>query len=196
MNRPALVWIASCLLLRAALSAREPRKIEFNRDIRPILSNNCFVCHGPDNNLRKAKLRLDDEKDTHAKVIEKGEPLFSELFRRLVTDDASKIMPPPRSKKHLTKQEIQLIFDWIEQGAKYEPHWSLIAPKKHELPKVKNVGWVRNDIDRFILARLEQEGIAPAPEADKRTLIRRLSFDLVGLPPTPEEVDAFVKDDS
>src|SRR5450755_977342 len=97
------------------LAAQEPRKIEFNRDIRPILSNNCFVCHGPDNNLRKAKLRLDDEKDTHAKVIEKGEPLFSELFRRLVTDDASKIMPPPRSKKHLTKQEIQLIFDWIEQ---------------------------------------------------------------------------------
>ena len=196
MNRPALVWIASCLLLPAVLNAQEPRKIEFNRDIRPILSNNCFVCHGPDNNLRKAKLRLDDEKDTHAKVIEKGEPLFSELFRRLVTDDATKIMPPPRSKKHLTKQEIQLVFDWIEQGAKYEPHWSLIAPKKHELPKVKNAGWVRNDIDRFILARLEKEGIAPAPEADKRTLIRRLSFDLVGLPPTPDDVDAFLADKS
>src|SRR5438105_10719662 len=109
-----------CALLPLALDAQEPRKIEFNRDIRPILSNNCFVCHGPDNNLRKAKLRLDDEKDAHAKATEKGEPLFSELFRRLVTDDKSKIMPPPRSKQHLTKEEIQLLFHWIEPGATYD----------------------------------------------------------------------------
>jgi Protein of unknown function (DUF1553)/Protein of unknown function (DUF1549)/Planctomycete cytochrome C len=188
--------LALVLLAPAALAAQEPRKIEFNRDIRPILSNNCFVCHGPDNNKRKAKLRLDDEKDAHAKVIVTGDALGSELFRRVVTDDAAKIMPPPRSKKQLTKQEIELIYEWIEQGAKYEPHWSLIAPKKHELPKVKDAGWVRNDIDRFILARLEAEGIAPSPEADRRTLIRRLSFDLLGLPPTPGEVEAFVKDTS
>src|SRR5438105_12335462 len=103
-----------CALLPLALDAQEPRKIEFNRDIRPILSNNCFVCHGPDNNLRKAKLRLDDEKDAHAKVIVKGEPLVSEMFSRLVTDDADKKMPPARLKKQLTKAEIQLIQDWIE----------------------------------------------------------------------------------
>src|SRR5438045_8153000 len=90
--------------------------VEFNRDIRPILSNNCFVCHGPDNNLRKAKLRLDDEKDSHAKVIMVGQPLTSELFRRLITDDPAEKMPPAKAKKHLTKQEIQLIHDWIEQG--------------------------------------------------------------------------------
>ena len=184
------------LAVAPVLIAQEGRKIEFNRDIRPILSNNCFVCHGPDNNLRKAKLRLDDEKDSHEKVIVKGEPLLSEMFRRLVIDEPGKIMPPPRSMKKLTKQEIELIFEWIEQGAKYEPHWSLIPPRKHDVPKVKDVAWARNDIDRFILARLDAEGLKPAPEADKRTLIRRLSFDLLGLPPTAEEVDAFLADTS
>src|SRR6266851_4437400 len=159
MFRRAHQWIGytCCLLITSALAAQEPRKIEFNRDIRPILTNNCLLCHGPDNNLRKAKLRLDDEKSAHAKVIVVGQPLFSEMFRRLVTDDADEKMPPARTKKHLTKQEIALIYDWIEQGAKYEPHWSLIAPRKQDLPKVKNAGWVRNDIDRFILARLEKE---------------------------------------
>ncbi|MBM3993152.1 MAG: DUF1553 domain-containing protein [Planctomycetes bacterium] len=196
MRFAAVQWSSfACLLMVApVLVAQAPRKIEFNRDIRPILSNNCFVCHGPDNNLRKAKLRLDDEKDAHAKVITKGEPLVSELFTRLVTDDPQMIMPPPRTKKKLTKEEIQLVHDWIAQGAKYEAHWSLIPPKKHDSPKVKNAGWVRNDIDRFILAGLDKEGLAPSPEADARTLIRRISFDLTGLPPTPDEVDAFVKD--
>ncbi len=184
---------AAVFVVASAANGQEARKIEFNRDIRPILSNHCFVCHGPDNNLRKAKLRLDDEKDTHAKVLTKGEPLVSEMFTRLVTDDPQKKMPP-KSKKQLTKAEIQLIHDWIEQGAKYESHWSLITPRKHDLPKIKNGDWVRNDIDRFVLARLVKEGVAPAPEADKRTLIRRLSFDLVGLPPTPEEVEAFIAD--
>src|SRR5260370_34726953 len=139
-------------------------------------------------------MRLDDEKSAHAKVILVGQPLFSEMFRWLVTDDADEKMPPARTKKRLTKQEIGLIYDWIEQGAKYEPHWSLIAPRKQDMPKVKNAGWVRNDIDRFILARLDKEGLQPSPEADKRTLIRRLSFDLVGLPPTPDEVETFLAD--
>ncbi len=188
------IGLACCVLVPTALIAQEPRKIEFNRDIRPILSNNCFVCHGPDNNLRKAKLRLDDEKDAHTKVIKKGDPLTSELFRRLVTDDPDEKMPPAKSKKQLTKAVIQLIHDWIEQGAKYEPHWSLIAPRKHEAPQVKNKGWIKNDIDRFVLAQLDKEGIAPSPEADPRTLVRRLYFDLIGLPPSPEEVEAFAKD--
>jgi Protein of unknown function (DUF1553)/Protein of unknown function (DUF1549)/Planctomycete cytochrome C len=198
MSRRTLQWIAcvSCFLFPAALAAQEPPKVEFNRDIRPILSNNCFVCHGPDHNLRKAKLRLDDEKDAHAKVIVAGKPMESEIFKRLITNDPEEKMPPAKAMKHLTKHEIELVKSWIEQGAKYEGHWSLIAPKKHELPKIKNAGWVRNDIDRFILARLEKEGLQPSPEADKRTLIRRLSFDIVGLPPTPDEVDAFLADDS
>ena len=182
------------LLSPSLLAAQEPRKIEFNRDIRPILSNHCFVCHGPDNNLRKAKLRLDDEKSAHKNVIVAGKPLVSEVFRRIITDDKDEKMPPPKTMKVMTKQEIQLIHGWIEQGAKYEAHWSLIAPRKHELPKVKNAAWVRNDIDRFVLARLEQEGLQPSLEADARTLIRRLSFDLIGLPPSPDEVEAFVKD--
>ena len=193
MHRPAVrCTLCVILLTPSLLAAQEPRKIEFNRDIRPILSNNCFVCHGPDNNKRKADLRLDDEKDAHKKVIVKNEPLVSEMFRRLVTDDPDEKMPPPRTKKHLTKKEIELVYEWIEQGAKYESHWSLIAPRKHELPRVKNAAWVHNDIDRFVLARLEAEGLQPSPEADPRTLIRRLSFDLIGLPPTPAEVEAFV----
>ncbi|MSQ95046.1 MAG: DUF1553 domain-containing protein [Gemmataceae bacterium] len=194
MRQASQRWIglACCFLLPYTLAAQEPRKVEFNRDIRPILSNNCFVCHGPDNNLRKAKLRLDDEKDAHAKVLVAGKPMESELFARLITTEADKKMPPAKAMKQITKQEIELIKTWIEQGAKYEGHWSLIAPKKHELPAVKNAGWVKNDIDRFVLARLEKEGLQPAPEADPRTLIRRLSFDLIGLPPTPEEVDEFV----
>jgi hypothetical protein len=184
-----------CALAAGPLLADEPGKIEFNRDVRPILSNNCFVCHGPDNHLRKAKLRLDDEKSAHAKVIEKGKPLQSEFYRRLISDDENEKMPPPKLNKHLTKWEIQLLRQWIEQGAKYEGHWSLIAPKKHDLPKVKNVAWVRNEIDRFVLARLEKEGLQPAAEADRRTLMRRLSFDLAGLPPAPADVEAFCKDD-
>ncbi len=198
MTRYILRWIGCtcCFLISSALVAAEPRKIEFNRDIRPILSNNCFVCHGPDNNLRKAKLRLDDEKDAHQKVIVAGKPLGSEFFRRIVSDDPDEKMPPPKAKKHMTKHEIELIRAWIEQGAKYEGHWSLISPRKHELPKIKNAGWVRNDIDRFILARLEAESLLPAPEADRRTLLRRLTFDLLGLPPTPQDVDAFLVDKS
>ncbi len=196
MRQSVMRWItlACGFLVPSALAAQESRKVEFNRDIRPILSNNCFVCHGPDNNLRKAKLRLDDEKDSHAKAIVAGKPAESELFARLITMEADKKMPPAKSMKQLTKQEIELVKLWIEQGAKYEGHWSLIAPKKYELPAVKNAGWVKNDIDRFVLSRLEKEGLQPAAEADPRTLIRRLSFDLIGLPPTPEEVDEFLKD--
>lgn len=194
MRRAYPVLTVAILLTTANIvHAQQPRKIEFNRDIRPILSNNCFVCHGPDNNLRKAKLRLHDEKDAHAKVIEKGKPATSELYRRLITDDPNEKMPPAKSNKQLTKVEIQLIREWIEQGASYELHWSLIAPRNHEVPSVKNVAWAKNDIDRFVLAKLDKEGVAPSPEADARALIRRLYFDLTGLPPTPEEVDAFVK---
>jgi hypothetical protein len=168
--------------------------VEFNRDVRPILANHCLLCHGPDNNLRKAKLRLDVEKDAHAKVLVPGKPAASELFKRIVSTDPDERMPPDKYNKPLTKEQIAVLRRWIAQGAKYEAHWSLIAPKKHKPPQVKNSAWLRNDIDRFVLARLEKEGLAPSPEADRRTLIRRLSFDLVGLPPTPEQAEAFIAD--
>jgi hypothetical protein len=175
------------------------KPVEFNRDIRPILSNNCFVCHGPDNNLRKADLRLDQEKGLYEdrdgyRIIVPGKPDDSELFRRITTDEKSRHMPPAKSKKELTKEQIELIRVWLQQGGKYQKHWSLIAPVKVDTPAVNNAAWVRNPIDAFVLARLEKEGLTPSPEADPRTLIRRLSFDLTGLPPTPQEVDEFVRD--
>ena len=146
-----------------------------------------------------ADLRLDihegalaERKNGHA--IVPGKPDESLLIKRIYSDDPAFRMPPVFAHKTLTNEQKDTLRRWIEQGAKYEAHWSLIAPRRHELPKVKNAGWVRNDIDRFILAKLEAEKLQPSPEADRRTLIRRLSFDLIGLPPTPEEVDAFLAD--
>jgi hypothetical protein len=193
--------IAVNLLLVTAAGRAEPT-LEFNRDIRPILSNNCFLCHGPDKTHRKANLRLDVENDVYGdrgdgvRVLVPGRPMESDLYVRMVTHDADKKMPPAKAKKMVTAKELATVKRWIEEGAKYQKHWSLMPPVKIEPPAVKNQTWLRNAIDRFILARLEKEGIAPSPEADRRTLLRRLSFDLTGLPPTPEEVDAFLADKS
>jgi hypothetical protein len=169
--------------------------VEFNRDIRPILSNNCFSCHGPDNNLRKAKLRLDQEESAKT-VLASGKPLESELYKRLVTTEAADRMPPAKSNKYLTKEQTELVRRWIEQGAKYQKHWSLLPPQVAKTPAVKDVAWPANPIDHFVLARLEKEGVKPSHEAARVTLLRRLSFDLTGLPPTPQDVDAFVADKS
>jgi mono/diheme cytochrome c family protein len=168
--------------------------VEFNRDIRPILSNHCFVCHGPDYNLRKAKLRLDVEKQAHARVLVVGRPDESELYRRVASTDPDERMPPSKTHKPLAREQVELIRRWIEQGAKYEKHWSLLPPRPFEPPAVRDKAWPRNAIDNFILARLEKEGLRPSPEADKRTLLRRLYFDLIGLPPSPAEVEAFAND--
>ena len=173
--------------------------VEFNRDIRPILSNTCFVCHGPDNNLRKAKLRLDQEKDVLKKrgnysIIVPGNPDKSELYLRISDPDVKKRMPPAKHHTQLSKEQIELIRRWIAEGGKYQNHWSLIAAKRPTPPDVKDQSWPRNAIDRFILGRLEREGIQPSPQADKRTLIRRLAFDLTGLPPTPKDLDTFLND--
>jgi mono/diheme cytochrome c family protein len=192
-------------------SAAEPRSFEkkasaksvrYNRDIRPILSENCFVCHGPDSASRKAGLRLDRFAEATAKrkdsepAIVPGDLSRSEAMRRILTKDEDDVMPPPKSKKKLTAKQIELIRTWIAQGAEYELHWAYQPPLKSAPPAVKNVKWACNDIDRFILARLEREGITPAPEADARTLARRVALDLTGLPPTPEMVDTFLKDKS
>ncbi|MCC6696807.1 MAG: PSD1 domain-containing protein [Candidatus Hydrogenedentes bacterium] len=174
--------------------------LSFNRDIRPILSNACFTCHGPDSGKRKAGLRLDTEEGAfatlssgHAAIVP-GKRADSALFQRITTSDTGDLMPPPESHKSLTAAQIVILGRWIDEGAKYERHWAFVKPIPQTLPGVADAQWPRNDVDRFILAKLETAGIAPNPEADRRTLIRRAYFDLIGLPPAPEEVDAFVND--
>ena len=183
------------------MAASKPSPIEYNRDVRPILAENCFVCHGPDSASRKAKLRLDSFENATVKtedgvsIIAPGKPNESDVVRRIF-DEGDDLMPPADSHKVLTSQQKEILKRWIAEGAKFQPHWSFIAPVKALLPPVKNSKWVRNPIDGFILARLEKEKFKPAPEADRRTLARRLSYDLTGLPPKPEEVEAFVADKS
>jgi hypothetical protein len=168
---------------------------EYNRDVRPILAENCFACHGPDSAARKAKLRLDVRDEAiKAGAILPGKPDESEALRRILSDDAGERMPPPKTKKTLTPAQKELLKQWVTAGAEYQKHWSLIAPTRPPLPAVKDGAWVRNPIDRFILAKLEAAGLKPAPEADRRTLARRLSLDLTGLPPAPADVEAFVND--
>jgi hypothetical protein len=178
-------------------AARAGDKLEFNRDIRPILAENCFACHGPDKNARKAGLRL-DQRDEALKVgaFVPGKPDESALVERIFSTEGSQRMPPPKSHKRLTAAEKETLKRWIAAGAEYQPHWSFIPPKRPQPPAVKNASWVRNPIDSFILAELEKRGLQPAPEADRRTLARRVSLDLTGLPPMPAEVEAFVKDPS
>jgi hypothetical protein len=169
--------------------------IEFNRDVRPILSDNCFYCHGNDPSHRKGELRLDIREEALAKeAFLPGNPEKSELVKRLFTTDADDLMPPPDSHKKLTTEQREILKRWIAEGAKYQKHWSFESPNRTALPQVKDPNWVRNPIDRFVLATLEKKGIKPAPEADRATLARRLSLDIIGLPPTPDEVQRFVQD--
>jgi hypothetical protein len=176
-------------------SARASDKLEYNRDIRPILAENCFACHGPDSAARKAGLRLDRRDDAiQMEAIVPGDPGKSGLVERIFADDAKQLMPPPKTTKKLTQAQKELLKRWVAEGAEYQPHWSLIVPKRPPLPQVQNLPWVRNPVDYFILAELEKRGLQPAPEADRRTLARRLSLDLTGLPPAPADVEAFVND--
>jgi hypothetical protein len=171
--------------------------IQYNRDIRPILSENCFACHGPDANKRAADLRLDQREDAVAKgAIAIGKPDESELVKRIFSTDPSTQMPTPESHKVLTAQQKELLKAWIAEGAEYQGHWSFIPPVKPELPQVRNAGWIRNPIDRFVLAELERRGIEPSPESELRSLVRRVCLDLTGLPPTPEEVERVMADSS
>ncbi len=193
----ALALVLAALPL--ATSALPGGTVHFNRDIRPILSDNCFACHGPDPATRKRGLRLDTEeglftaRDGVTPVV-KGKPADSELYQRIIAEDESERMPPVKSHKKLSAAQKDLVKRWIEQGAAWEPHWSLVKPARPAVPAVQDQGWVKNDIDRFILAKLQENGLEPNAEADRRTLIRRVSLDLIGLPPTPAEVEAFVND--
>ncbi|MBL9135445.1 MAG: PSD1 domain-containing protein [Verrucomicrobiales bacterium] len=176
------------------------KAVSFNQDIRPILSDHCFACHGPDEKTRKSGLRLDleDEARKPAKsgkvAVVPGSPENSELLARIRTHDAADRMPPDETKKPLSEHQISLLSRWIAEGAKFEGHWAYLAPVRHEPPAVKRSAWPKNDVDRFVLARLEKEGLTPQPEASKERLLRRVTLDLTGLPPTVEELEAFLAD--
>ena len=196
----AVHWaLLGCGLLSAA-RAEDP--VDFNRQIRPILSKNCFACHGPDEGHREAGLRLDQREAallplaSGQAALLPGKSAESELYRRVASADADMRMPPAGSGRHLEPAQIELLRRWIDQGAPYAEHWSFVKPAPPALPDVRNKDWPRGPLDRFVLARLEAAGLEPSPEADRHLLIRRLSFDLRGLPPTPEEVEAFLKDAS
>lgn len=195
-SRIGLCVLSLCLCVSVVHSS-EPQKIDFNRDIRPILADNCYACHGPDKNQRKGKLRLDIEAEARAdrggySALIPGKPHESELFARITGEDEAKRMPPAKFGKKLTREQQVLIRQWIEQGAQWQKHWSLIVPDRPAVPEAAR----QHAIDYFVRQRLEREQLTPASEADRRTLIRRLSFDLLGLPPTPEEVAAFQQDQS
>ena len=175
--------------------------LNYNLDIRPILSDNCYACHGPDAKTRQADLRLDTKEGAFSEpsgypVLVPGKPEESELYLRLVSEDETYRMPPSDFNKTLTPEQIEALTQWIREGAEWEEHWSFTPLLQPAPPAVKKKDWVRNPIDAFILSRLEKEGLQPADETDKRTLIRRLSFDLTGLPPTLEEIHRFLNDDS
>ena len=182
-------------------------KISFSSQVRPILSNSCFACHGPDSHNQTSPFRLDTEEHSRANLAKAGEPPRygvvpgkpeeSLLLQRVITKDPHEAMPPPYAKKPaLTEEQIATLTEWIRQGAEYEPHWAFVAPVKPPVPEVKDKAWPRTPIDNFILAKLESKGIKPSPEPDKETLVRRVHMDLLGLPPTPEEIDAYLADTS
>ncbi len=190
---------AACFLLPGAVAAQaasgEAAAVDFNRDIRPILAENCFYCHGQDPAKREAGLRLDDrDAAVEAGAIVPGDPGASTMLERIHSTDPDVQMPPPDSNRRLSDAQKSLLDRWIKAGAAYQPHWAFNPPARPRPPAVQQEGWVRNDVDRFVLAAIEQAGLAPSPEADRAALIRRLHADLVGLPPTPDEVDAFVAD--
>lgn len=207
----AAFFIATIISLNACHNTSEssvaseeiPDVVSYNFNIRPILSDKCFKCHGPDANKRQANLRLDipesayaalkDEPDKHALVP--GDPGASELYRRITTTDSSDMMPTVKSNlKPLTPYEVKLVKKWIKQGAKYEKHWAFVPPKSPKIPEVEDKSWPKNTIDYFVLHKQEQKGFKPNPEADKERLLKRLSFDLNGLPPDVALMDRFLAD--
>ncbi|WP_437187407.1 DUF1553 domain-containing protein [Planctomicrobium sp. SH668] len=196
-----LVTFAEAFVSFAVAQADE---VDYNRDIRPILADKCFLCHGPDQGTRQADLRLDNADAAYAALastpgkhaILPGDPLQSDVFLRISTTDPGLVMPPPDSNLSLTADQIKLIENWIRGGAVYQPIWSIIPPQKGPIPDVDHSGWVRNELDAFILKKMKEKNLTPNPPATREQLLRRVTFDLTGLPPTLEEIDAFRADDS
>lgn len=193
-----VVLAASSLVLAQGQKPPPTVPIDFNRDIRPILSDTCFACHGPDPTQRKAGLRFDTKEGAFAKagVIVPGDSSNSRLIKRIAATEPEMRMPPADSGRTLSAKQIEFLRRWIDEGAKWDTHWAYLPPKRLEPPRVATPAWLHNAIDNFILARLEREGLKPSPPADKVTLLRRVTLDLTGLPPTPAEIDSFVKDTS
>src|SRR5579862_1387859 len=186
----------------SAIPAKAPKKkIDFNRDIRPIVDK-CLACHGHDPKQVMAGLRLDNRDGAIAtlrdgkRAIVPGHPEQSELISRVLSTNPDEKMPPPSSNKVISEDDKKLLKLWIEEGAEYKPHWAFVSPVRPPTPVVKLKSWPRSPIDAFVLEKLEDNGLKPSPEADKRTLIRRVSLDLTGIPPTPQEVNAFLADKS
>ncbi|MEZ6131773.1 MAG: DUF1549 domain-containing protein [Planctomycetaceae bacterium] len=202
MNPPLLrsfdlMLIAVAVMIFAA--GAEAADVDFNRDVRPILSDKCFHCHGPDAATREADLRLDDESAVKADrdgpvVVKPGDADASELIRRITSTDHSEVMPPVETNKSLTKREIEILTQWVAEGAAWSRHWAYVPPVKYETPVVDAKDWPLNWVDNFILAGLEQRRIVPAPEADRVTLLRRVCFDLTGLPPSEELAKRFLQE--
>ncbi|MFP6649111.1 MAG: DUF1549 domain-containing protein, partial [Pirellulaceae bacterium] len=195
-----LILLVSCLF-PAAVVATEPGQVDFNQHVRAILSDRCYKCHGPDSENRQGDLRFDQSEDalqarasSGLLVIQPGKPTRSELYQRISSTDPDVQMPPPDSKLELSPSEIEVLGRWIKQGAAWDDHWSFVSPAESTLPRVIQQGWVRNAVDRFVLSRLEAAGISPGEDAQPEQLIRRLSFDLAGLPPTLAEIDQYLAD--
>jgi hypothetical protein len=192
----ALAWVSATAAATIATS-KVAAKVDYNRDIRPILSENCYACHGPDKSNRKAKLRLDDRDVAIERgAFKPGQPDASELVKRIFSTDKDEMMPPPDAHKTLTATQKGLLREWIAENAKYEPHWAYAPLERPAVPRTGNPKWVTNPIDAFVLHDLAEHRLQPSPPADKDVLIRRVSLDLTGLPPTPAEVSAFVNDHS
>ena len=207
-----LVFATACLFLGACTSgvttdpeilAQLPARVDYNFHVKPLLSDRCYACHGPDDNAREADLRLYTEEGAlHTRLVSGGRAIVpgslrrSKVMQRITSDDPGFMMPPPESNLHLTEYEKALIARWIKQGAEWSAHWAFIPPQAPPIPSVANTSWPVDPVDRFILARLEREGLRPSREADKERLLRRVTFDLTGLPPTIAEIDAFLEDDS
>src|SRR5882724_7052269 len=193
-----VVLAASCVVFGQEQKHQTSIPIDFNRDIAPILSDTCFTCHGPDPTQRMAGLRFDSKEGAFAKagVIIPGNSSNSRLIKRIAATEPEMRMPPADSGRTLSARQIELLRHWIDEGAKWNTHWSYLTPKRLEPSKVSNPAWPHNAIENFILARLEREGLKPSAPADKVTLLRRVTLDLTGLPPTPAEIDSFLKDTS
>ncbi len=196
--QPRSLLFPALILSFAPLASGAPPVINFDRQVRPILSDNCFMCHGPDEKHRMAGIHFDTKEGAFGKtgVITPGDSAHSKMYLRISNPNDAMRMPPTYSGRKLTATQIEILKNWIDSGAKWETHWAYVPPKRPDLPSVETQNWVRTPIDQFVLARLEKEGLHPSPEADKMTLLRRVTFDLTGLPPTPAELKAFLDDAS
>ena len=196
-NKVVSRWFMMAVVLASGFaSGAEPSPVDFDKQIRPLLSDRCFTCHGPDAEQRQADLRLDLEADAKSHAVVPGDPDASELVDRIFSSDPDALMPPPDSKLRLSDEERNLIRRWVAEGAKWQTHWAFVAPAQVTAPQLTDDSWSKNDIDRFALKRMQEMKLSPAAAADRATLLRRVTFDLTGLAPSLAELEAFLSDDS